>query len=338
MLLGFLIAASLASAPAAKPGGRWMTHKVERGDTVERVAKRWGATPADVRKWNPWVGDGGGRLKPGRVLQVRGSARPQMKMHAAYYAGPDDTWQSLSERFGTSQAALRRTASAKPGEPLTVGTRVIVSRERGASGWNPYAGRQGPEPPRIDVDYGGLSVGRPNAGSLVHGIALPQTELFDLWKPELAYGSTHAVRTVVDAVGRFRQQTGWTGTLTIGSMSQLQGGTFPPHKSHQSGRDVDIRLPRLDGAGTHPSHEQVDWHATWALIGAFLETEQTEVIFLSRRLHGLLREAARDMGASPRELARIGTLIVHSRGHNAHIHVRIRCGGDESDCRSVAGH
>lgn len=308
-----------------------MTHKVERGDTVAKVAKRWGVTEAQVRQWNPWVGNGEGRIKPGRVIQVRAKARPAMRMNAAYFVQDGDTASTLAASFGVSSAALRSQA----GGELAPGTRVVVPRPLGTRGWNPYEGREGPPPPQVSLELGGLSMGSPNAGTLVNGIPLPQTELFDIWKPEWAYGSTHAVGVVVQAIGEFRRNTGWSGTLTIGSMSKPEGGHFAPHKSHQSGRDVDIRLPRLDGNGAHPNHAQTDWHAAWALISAFIDTGDVEVIFLSRRLHGLLRAAAKDMGATPAELARIGSVIVHSKGHNAHLHVRIRCGLDETDCQSV---
>lgn len=316
-MIGLLLLGLLAAATPKADAGRWMTHKVERGDTVAKVAKRWDVSEAQVRQWNPWVGGGEGRLKPGRVIQLRAKARPQMVMNAAYFVVEGDEHNV-----------------ARGLEP---GTRVVVPRPLGTAGWNPYEGREGPLPPEVDLELGGLSMGGPNEGTLVNGIPLPHTELFEVWKPEWAYGSTHAVGVVVEAIGDFRQSTGWSGALTIGSMSKFGGGHFPPHKSHQSGRDVDIRLPRLDGNGEHPNHAQTDWHAAWALISAFIDTGEVEVIFLSRRLHGMLRAAAKDMGASQRELARIGTIISHSKGHNAHLHVRIRCGPDETDCNGVGG-
>ncbi|MCR9162772.1 MAG: penicillin-insensitive murein endopeptidase [bacterium] len=314
MLHTLMLTTALLAAPTAQKG-RWMTHKVERGDTVAKVAKRWGVSEAQVRTWNPWVGPGEGRLKPGRVIQLRAKKRPVKVMNAVYFVRDGDAHNT--------------------GKGLEPGTRIVLPRPLGTQGWNPYEGREGASAPSVELELGGLSAGSPNNGTLVNGVALPQTELFDVWKPEWAYGSTHAVGVVVEAIATFRQRTGWDGTLTIGSMSKFGGGHFPPHKSHQSGRDVDIRLPRLDGSGAHPNHAQTDWHAAWALISAFIDTGEVQVIFLSRRLHGMLRAAAKDMGATPRELARIGTIISHSKGHNAHLHIRMKCGVDETDCQGV---
>lgn len=314
MLRALMLTAALLLVPPAEKG-RWMTHKVERGDTVAKVAKRWGVSEAQVRTWNPWVGPGDGRLEPGRVIQVRAKARPAKVMNAVYF--------------------VREGDPHNVDKGLEPGTRIVVPRPLGSQGWNPYEGRQGAVADRVELELGGLSVGSPNNGTLVNGVPLPQTDLFEVWKPKWAYGSTHAVGVVVQAIGDFRRNTGWDGTLTIGSMSKFGGGHFPPHKSHQSGRDVDIRLPRLDRSGAHPNHAQTDWHASWALISAFIDTGEVKVIFLSRRLHGMLRAAAKDMGASSAELSRIGTIISHSKGHNAHLHIRMKCGVDETDCRGV---
>lgn len=333
-MIAALLLAALVGTPNPAPPGQWMTHKVERGESVASVASRWGVTEADIATWNPWVGRSGGRLAPGRVLQLRATKRPAMQMHAIYFPSADDTWESVAERLGTTVDVLKGGPNRDLADaPLRPGLRLDVVRDAERDGWNPYEGRHGEPAEPIDVDRGGLSVGRPNGGSLVNGVRLPDTDLYSLWKPEQCYGSTHAVEVVLAATGAFREATGWDGTLTIGSMSREGGGHFAPHKSHRSGRDVDIRLPRLDGSGTHPAHDEVDWHATWALITAFVQTGDTEVIFLSRRLHPLLRRAAQDMGATKEELAWIGTMVVHSKGHHAHIHVRIGCGIDETDCR-----
>ncbi|MEM6996155.1 MAG: LysM peptidoglycan-binding domain-containing protein [Myxococcota bacterium] len=336
LALGSLFAVATPQPRPTPAKGTWMTHKVERGDTADSIANRWGVTRAELVKWNPWLSRTDGAIRPGKVLQLRAKARPAMRMRAIVFTVKGDTWASVADKVGTSVALLKAGPNRQyADQELRPGLSLIALRDVAKAGWNPYEGRRGEAAPPLMIESGGLSEGRPNGGRLVNGIRLPQTDLYDLWKPEQCYGSTHAVQTVVAAIGSFRERTGWEGRLTIGSMSREGGGHFAPHKSHRSGRDVDIRLPRLDGSGTHPRHDEVDWHATWALISAFIDTEQTEAIFLSRRLHPLLRRAGKDMGATPQELAAIGTVVVHSKGHHAHIHVRVRCGIDETDCKGV---
>lgn len=335
LTLSLLAGPPPAAPKPAQPQGAWMTHKVERGETLASVAARWGVTEEDLVKWNPWVGAAGGALRPKKILQLRATRRPALRMRAIFHTGAQDTWASVAERVGMSESLLKSLNAEHADESLRPGLALIAVRDTERPGWNPYADRRGPEPEAIVIPRGGLSHGRPNGGHLVNGVKLPQTDLYDLWKPEQCYGSTHAVEVVVDAIGIFRRDTAWTGRLTIGSMSREGGGHFPPHKSHRTGRDVDIRLPRLDGSGAHSKHDEVDWHATWALVRAFIDTGKTEVIFLSRRLHPLLRRAAKDMGATPEQLRDIGSVVVHAKGHHSHVHVRIGCGIDETDCTGV---
>lgn len=335
-VLGLAGSPTIGPPPTTASPGRWMTHKVERGETVAAIATRWGVSAEELQQWNPWLARSTGGIRPGKLLQLRANKRPPLRMRAIYFTGADDTWASVAARVGSTVSVIQAGPNrALAEQPLRAGLSLIVLRDADAPGWNPYAARTAAPVQLPDVDLGGLSEGRPNGGRLVNGIQLPQSELYDLWKPELCYGSTHAVRTVMRAIQGFRSSTGWTGQLTIGSMSREGGGPFAPHKSHRSGRDVDIRLPRLDGDGSHPRHDEVDWHATWALIASFIATEHTEVIFLSRRLHPLLQRAAEDMGEGQQAQAAIGRVVVHSKGHHAHIHVRIDCGIDETDCQGV---
>jgi murein endopeptidase len=126
-------------------------------------------------------------------------------------------------------------------------------------------------------------------------------------------------------------------------MSRRGGGRFRPHESHQSGRDVDIRLPLRQGLakGTIPvSSSQVDWDAAWALVRALISTEQVRFIFLARNRQPALHKAAKRAGAGDDELGlwlqyprRSRTALVrHARGHVKHIHVRFRCGPNEPSC------
>jgi len=49
------------------PEGRRITVTVRKGDTLARVGKRYGVTPADIARWNKLVG---ARLKAGQQLAL----------------------------------------------------------------------------------------------------------------------------------------------------------------------------------------------------------------------------------------------------------------------------
>jgi hypothetical protein len=85
--------------------------------------------------------------------------------------------------------------------------------------------------------------------------------------------------------------------------------------------------------------DEIDWAATWDLIVALRATDAVQNIFLDRSLHPLLRAAARaagapgpDVDATIRSEPGAVALVSHSNNHTQHIHVRFRCGPDESGC------
>ena len=328
-------ASSIANSAVSReaPQARWITHRVVPGQSTASIAARYGVTSADVERWNPRVV--GGRLRSGWIVQVKAKAdtvevaRPVLK--AVHVVQPGETWESIAAQHGSSAQSLRLRAHAG-GEAPPVGERIVVWREHGAEPWNPYQGRARSMAPVPAVRGGARSVGRTNDGSLHDGVALPDSSLYDCWRPANCYGSTHTVRTLVSAIAGFRAAIGWDGTLLVKSISRREGGHFPPHRSHRSGRDVDIQLPRLDGGDQRGREDQVDWHAAWTLIDSLIATGEVEVIFLAGRLHSFLRRAARDMGASPRQRATIGSVVRSWQGHHTHIHVRFRCGPQDVDC------
>jgi murein endopeptidase len=127
-------------------------------------------------------------------------------------------------------------------------------------------------------------------------------------------------------------------------MSRQRGGEVGGHLSHQTGRDLDIRLPlRAEiPQGLSPTPRRVAWDVTWELVQAFASGPSVQVIFLDYGSQRRLYKAAKAAGASEQTLdamlqyprgskASLG-LIRHSPGHEGHIHVRFGCGPAEVEC------
>src|SRR5690606_3218491 len=190
---------------------------------------------------------------------------------------------------------------------------------------------------------GGLSLGAPNRGRLQSGVQLPSSDTYTVRDPDIAWGSSHAIEVLVNTIARFRQESGYSGSLIVGAISKRGGGRFRPHRSHQSGRDVDIRLPKIPGApkgSESPLH--IDWVATWYLIKAFADSKEVEYIFLDYPRQRKLYAAARSAGATKAELEKLiqfpaaqnsnNGLVRHAKGHTQHIHVRIKCAKHNTQC------
>ncbi len=98
---------------------------------------------------------------------------------------------------------------------------------------------------------------------------------------------------------------------------------------------MDVRLPAMPHAdGFKLEIDEVDWHATWALIDTFVRTGDVEIIFLERKLRHRLKRAGMALGADDERVSTVMRKIRHSPGHTAHIHVRFRCDDHEERCRA----
>lgn len=180
----------------------------------------------------------------------------------------------------------------------------------------------------------------PTHGVLKAGVRLPRSVVYDLRCRYNAHAARFTAAHLFTGLARLRAR--YPGQIVIGDVSRKHGGPFGKHRSHQSGRDVDIWLPirggsyrtapecsRCGNSWCRPQRDEIDWPGTWALIRALAATGAVEHVFLDRALHPELRAAALAAGAAPGELRRLiqrrpgaRALILHSAGHFSHIHVR----------------
>lgn len=207
------------------------------------------------------------------------------------------------------------------------------------------------EPPAFELPADALGRGRPDAGALVHALALPPSPDYTIRCPAHAHASSTTVNELMLALASFRNHSDYRGELIVGDLSQHTGGRYGPHRSHQSGRDVDLWLPVRGGryrrgcvhCGTdlcRPSPREVDWSATWQLIQALASRGAAQDIFLDWSLQPALRTAAALQGAPTAQLARQiqhpvrgrAALVKHAAGHLHHLHVRFRCPTNDPGC------
>jgi hypothetical protein len=152
------------------------------------------------------------------------------------------------------------------------------------------------------------------------------------------------VRATIVALHAFRATSGYEGLIRLGTMSRRRGGDVGGHRSHQSGRDLDIRLPlRAEVRQTlYPKLWRVDWLATWNLINALLDTGAVRVIFFDYKRQKKLYREMRAAGVDEETLDRVlqyptregprDGFVRHSHGHTAHLHIRFRCAFYETEC------
>ncbi len=320
----------------------WIRHVVTPRERLSQIAARYGVKRDEIVEWNklasPRV-----KLRKGTRLRVHARRTPPPREKITYVVEDGDTWSSIAVKHRVDYHDLLaanwpRPKSLDPGLELTIW--IDPGRPQTVNL------KHGPSPPPLPEGLdGAYSRGKPARGRLTDGVQLPESDLYDRGHERWLWGSSHTLRNLITALGEFRYASGYEGSIVIGSISRRRGRRFPPHRSHQSGRDVDIRLPLLPGLPTTvaPNADEIDWSAAWELVRALVETQEVEVIFLEgplqRRLYqaalweGVIAEDLKPIIAWPNRHGNEKALVRHSRGHDGHIHVRFRCGPEEPRCR-----
>ncbi|PRP96578.1 penicillin-insensitive murein endopeptidase [Enhygromyxa salina] len=332
---------------------RWIRHTTGPRETKADLAARYGTDAKMLRQWNPkTLARKRKFLREGVELRLKATRVPPPREPITYVAREGDTWESVAVDHRVDVRDLKSYNNAANADSLDelAPERELLVWVDPAIPWtvNRFPGPE-IDPAWLDIPQGALSHGHPNRGRIKgEPCQLPEIpQLYTRRFDRIAHGSSHAIEVIVTAFANFRRDTGYAGEIFVGSISRPHGRRFPPHRSHQSGRDVDIRVPMLPWFNTmiDPPPEQIDWRATWALIDAFLATGEVSMIFLDHDLQRHLYYAAMSMGVSAEELDEIITwplrsgtkgkkIVRHSKGHDGHIHVRMKCGDNEPGCRT----
>ncbi len=326
----------------------WVVHKLTSFETIDQIASRYDVSVETLRTWNG-LGPDVQKLKPGSRIKLKARRVPPPRQRFNYHVQPGDTWWSIAVAHAIDSKELR-AANWGASRNLTVGDKLKLWIDPAVYHWV-----QTDRPALDDEDVlsnirrGAVGVGPPWAGRLINGVQLPGGEGWRRKMLPSSYGTTHAVINLVAALQQFHRISGYGRDLLLGSMSRRHGGPLLGHLSHQTGRDVDIRLPLSEqNPPWFPIKPwRVDYKALWTLISVLAETGEISIIFLDYDLQKQLYQAAAKQGVSEQERRRLiqwprgnaahSGLVRHSKGHTAHIHVRFRCGRYETECSRGRG-
>jgi penicillin-insensitive murein endopeptidase len=196
-----------------------------------------------------------------------------------------------------------------------------------------------------------LAYGWHNDGRLVNAVELPARGDGYLVPTTWArrgnlFGTDELVGLLVRAGRRLAEEVPDT-PLYIADLSPRQGGPSAWHRSHQTGRDVDLIFFARDALGqplpppaqmliygddgrTADGLYQFDVERNWKLVRALLEDPAVDVqyLFIYQPFAKLLVDHARANREPPDLIARADALLKQpgdSAPHNDHLHVRIFC-------------
>lgn len=195
-----------------------------------------------------------------------------------------------------------------------------------------------------------LSIGYPNDGKLSGARRFRDTRYMKSLPDYSAGQAKWALPELLDLLDRASRSVAkrYPGSvLGVADFSGRDGGPIPRHRSHQTGRDVDVgfylvaangramRPLRLvdmnsDGTSTVRKTTRFDEKRNWAFIAALLQDKEVKVtnIFVWAPLRTRLLAHAEKIGA-PRALrqkaAQVMSQPANVQRHADHFHIRIAC-------------
>ncbi len=245
----------------------------------------------------------------------------------------------------------------KPGDTVKSVARRLGVKGRSLTRWNRLKKRKIKPGQRLKfkgVRVSSESVGRPHKGRLVHGINLdPDGDNQGLgWSintsRKTVWGTPETVRAI-KRCGRYYRNffpVGKTPSIPIGSISKRDGGPIGKHKSHQSGRDVDVGYVRKKapppGHFIDTSPKQLDLYKQWVVTKCFLDNPETKMIIMERSLVRALKKYIKRIYKTRK--AKLNKYLAFFPGkkrravilpdteHTSHMHVRFHCPKNDRRC------
>jgi LysM repeat protein len=299
------------------------THKVARGETLSAIVARYGMSLADVVAHNPGLDPD--RVREGQEIFV-GPTRPVLE----HVVARGETLTSIATRYATSVADILRANKGLSPDRVRAGQKLRV--------WS--------EGPTSRSE----SIGSPAEGKLAHARVLPPHPGYEIRTRERAFGTDETVHALVSAFDELRRKDPKAPKLAVHDLSLPHGGPIDDHRSHQSGRDVDLAFFQ-QGCATRScdfrtvNPDTLDAKRTWALLSHWLERNRLEAVFIDYDLQGKLYAQARAQGATAAQLSRwfqyphgrsypLG-IIRHVPKHRDHIHARFACHESDAECMTL---
>jgi LysM repeat protein len=341
LLLAALLSPSAGGLLAAPPTGHFSgqeggskdrkgrkryTHIVEKGDTLEEIAAKYGVTVKQIKRWNPKSTKDPRHLSLGTKLKIKSKIPVRGKRRTFYVVKKGDNLRRIARKLKVDIEVLRSMNRIKgdlihPGDKLAF---LVPGPERQSE-----------------------SIGRPFGGRLVNGEKMPKGPGYTYGRRPNIYGTNETITLLIESFGKVIQKYPKGPLIVVGNLSQRKGGKFGPHASHQSGRDVDVgyfHKQKFQPVKSliRTNAKNIDARKTWFLIETFLKTRKVKYMFINHEIQKILYNHLKKRRFKQSYIDRIfqyprksggGGIIQHSDGHDDHIHIRFVCPKGDKRCQ-----
>lgn len=327
--IGQRLIVSQSAAAGRRASRRPGTYAVRDGDTLSGIAMRFGLEQSDLERLNPELDPN--HIEVGQRLRLRGSATksaPRRRVRFAMHTVKrGETLSDIANRYGVKLGELLAWNRGVRPQSLRINSKLRVERRRQPSS---------------------RSIGLPWNGRLVHARRLGHNRGYVIRDRDRVWGTEETIAAIERAFSRVVARHPRAPRARVHDISLPNGGRMQGHRSHRSGRDVDItyyqrRCSRRTGCPLRNMRQRDMLVAPqWTLLHAWLQRGEAQLIFIDYGLQPALYRQARRAGATPRQLSNwfqyprgrdvpVG-VIRHAANHRNHIHVRFRCPRGDSEC------
>jgi hypothetical protein len=281
----------------------------------------------------PHAGVHGARLDRARAANYHSRSAVENRKYRAKLVARAAAWARwLSARFGTQAVGGALLPLTKP-EPEVQSRRQRSDLSDGDEDSELAALLE-----QLD-DRDSIPQARPIASRsslLPVGVQLPQHPGYKLVDSSRSWGTSTTIHALTAAFDEIVGAEPAAPRVEVHDLSLRFGGRMRGHKSHQTGRDVDITYYQRGSRGTCSGRrvrpDELDALREWRLLRHWLERGDAQFIFVDYALQLPLYDAAKASGATERELGewfqyprgpkvRAG-IIRHAPNHANHLHVR----------------
>lgn len=306
-------------------------HVVEPGESLGLIAGRYGVRRADLMQLNANIRDPN-RILIGQKIRVCPEIAPRVQKVVVHEVAKGETLSHVAAKYGLSVRELLDRLETKVADrnKIVVGTKLSFSIDGGVP--EEFL----PPLPKPAKRSGGGGSSKRHARV---NVQLQPREGLVVKRPYLAYGTAKTINLLEKVVTNYRRRHAKAPPVHVGDISQRGGGHFWPHLSHHAGRDIDMGyvLKGADGLRTKftgVNRSNLDVARTWALVKAFLDTNEVVYIFMDYGHQQLLYEYAKKNGVPqdeldelfqyPRGRGRNHGIVRHWKSHKGHFHVRFK--------------
>ncbi len=328
-----------------RPGQRLRVgsfYAIRKNDTMGAIAQRHDVTVDELLGWNPGLDRNW--IRPGQRVVVFDPPRARPK--------PIPEPPAPRSRKVSSKKPAKTSPAGEPSSDLRstkpVGKSVPKAQDR-VSSTRKVAKDSCKRRREVSSTKAAKTKPRkPARKQLRYGVPVRKHAGYAIRNRKRSYGTQTTVDALVGAFDSVVKRQPKGSRVWVLDASLPRGGPMKGHRSHETGRDVDLTLYQK-GCGRRAcmmrkvTPRRLDAQRQWALLSYWLRRGDAQYIFIDYALQVPLYGAARKAGATRKQLeqwfqyprkkkVRKG-IIRHAPNHADHVHVRFRCPRRDRSCR-----